>query len=132
VRKDSWDKQFLSLEQLPCPVLIAISARCRILAPSMHERKTEMIRQADAFLVLPGAFGTLDEAFEVITLKQIGFHNKKIVFVNINHHWVGLSRLFVDMEHNGMIVTDGRNTFQFADDIDSALAHLVEVTQRAA
>lgn len=110
------------------PAETALSTK--ITVPSMHERKTEMIRQADAFLVLPGGFGTLDEAFEVITLKQIGFHNKEIVFVNINRHWDGLSRLFVDMERNGMIVTDGRNTFQFMDDIDSALAHLVEVAQR--
>src|SRR4030067_1054775 len=48
-----------------------------IVTGSMHERKIEMSRRADAFAVLPGGFGTLDEFFEVLTWKQLGLHAKQ-------------------------------------------------------
>lgn len=54
---------------------------------SMHERKMEMVRLSDAFVVLPGGFGTLDELFEILTWKQIGLHDKPIVIVNIGGYW---------------------------------------------
>ncbi len=55
-----------------------------IVTDNMHERKYKMQELADAFIILPGGFGTLEEAFEVITHKQIGIHNKPIIIVNIN------------------------------------------------
>jgi uncharacterized protein (TIGR00730 family) len=53
-----------------------------IVTESMHERKMEMSRRADAFAVLPGGFGTMDEFFEILTWKQLGLHNKPIVIAN--------------------------------------------------
>ncbi|MDA8121915.1 MAG: TIGR00730 family Rossman fold protein [Deltaproteobacteria bacterium] len=49
---------------------------------SMHERKQEMSRRADAFAVLPGGFGTMDEFFEILTWKQLGLHSRPIVVAN--------------------------------------------------
>jgi len=49
---------------------------------SMHERKREMSRLADAFAVLPGGFGTLDEFFEILTWKQLGLHSRPVVVAN--------------------------------------------------
>lgn len=49
---------------------------------SMHERKMEMSRLADAFAVLPGGFGTMDEFFEILTWKQLGLHAAPIVVAN--------------------------------------------------
>jgi uncharacterized protein (TIGR00730 family) len=49
---------------------------------SMHERKQEMSRLADAFAILPGGFGTLDEFFEILTWKQLGLHARPIVVAN--------------------------------------------------
>lgn len=54
---------------------------------SMHERKQMMVMRSDAFVILPGGYGTLDEAFEILTWKQLGLHNKPILFVNINSFW---------------------------------------------
>jgi uncharacterized protein (TIGR00730 family) len=54
---------------------------------SMHERKAEMARRADAFLVLPGGLGTLDELCEILTWAQLGIHEKPIVLVNIAGYW---------------------------------------------
>jgi uncharacterized protein (TIGR00730 family) len=49
---------------------------------SMHERKMEMSRRADAFAVLAGGFGTMDEFFEILTWKQLGLHSRPIVVAN--------------------------------------------------
>jgi uncharacterized protein (TIGR00730 family) len=54
---------------------------------SMHERKAEMARRADAFLVLPGGLGTLDELCEILTWAQLGIHDKPVVLINIAGYW---------------------------------------------
>ena len=53
-----------------------------VVVPDMQERKREMFALSDAVAVLPGGFGTLDEAFEAITLRQLGFFEKPIVLVD--------------------------------------------------
>ncbi len=50
----------------------------------MKERKSMMREKADAFIALPGGWGTLEEITEVITLKQLGIHNKPVIFLNTN------------------------------------------------
>ncbi len=54
-----------------------------IVTTNMHERKKKMADIADAFLILPGGFGTLEEFFEVLTWLQLGLHNKAIGVLNI-------------------------------------------------
>jgi len=53
-----------------------------IVTDSMHERKMEMSRLSDAFAVLPGGFGTMDEFFEILTWKQLGLHSRPILVAN--------------------------------------------------
>jgi uncharacterized protein (TIGR00730 family) len=53
-----------------------------VLVETMHERKALMAQEADAFLALPGGFGTLDEFFEILTWAQLGIHAKPCVLVN--------------------------------------------------
>jgi uncharacterized protein (TIGR00730 family) len=60
--------------------------RLEIVA-DMPVRKTRMIAVADGFLVLPGGFGTLDELFEVVTLRQIGLHAKPIALYDPGNYW---------------------------------------------
>ena len=54
---------------------------------TMHERKERMFALSDACAVLPGGLGTLDEALEVLTWKQLGLHAKPIVIVNVAGYW---------------------------------------------
>lgn len=60
---------------------------------NMHTRKNMMVEKADAFVALPGGFGTLDELFEVMTWKQLGLHNKPILIYNVNGFWDPLVNL---------------------------------------
>jgi hypothetical protein len=57
---------------------------------SMHERKAKMAARADAFIALPGGFGTLDELFEILTWAQLGLHRKPVAVLNIAGYFDGL------------------------------------------
>ncbi|KAF8457286.1 hypothetical protein BGX38DRAFT_1327032 [Terfezia claveryi] len=61
-----------------------------MVVKDMHTRKAMMAKQADAFVALPGGFGTLDELFEIVTWNQLGIHDKPIVLLNINGFYDGL------------------------------------------
>ena len=58
-----------------------------IVTDSMHERKRRMFEMADAFVVLPGGLGTLDETFEIVTWKQLRLHDSPIVVLDVNGYW---------------------------------------------
>ena len=70
---------------------------------SMHERKLRMADLADAFLALPGGFGTWDELFEVITWTQLGIHSKPAAVLNTNGYWDGLLRQTKHAAANGFM-----------------------------
>nr|XP_018628181.1 cytokinin riboside 5'-monophosphate phosphoribohydrolase LOG1-like isoform X2 [Nicotiana tomentosiformis] len=57
---------------------------------SMHQRKAEMARQADAFIALPGGYGTLEELLEVITWAQLGIHDKPVGLLNVEGYYNSL------------------------------------------
>ncbi|CAN4109467.1 unnamed protein product [Withania somnifera] len=56
----------------------------------MHQRKAEMARQADAFIALPGGYGTLEELLEVITWAQLGIHQKPVGLLNVEGYYNSL------------------------------------------
>lgn len=58
-----------------------------VVTETMHERKKVMVMNADAFVMLPGGAGTLDEVFEILTWRQLGLHDKPIVVVNAGGYW---------------------------------------------
>lgn len=65
-----------------------------VITTGMRERKALMDERADGFVGLPGGFGTFEEMFEVLTLKQLGYHNKPIVFLNIRGYYDKLLDMF--------------------------------------
>ncbi|QIA08017.1 LOG family protein [Draconibacterium halophilum] len=65
-----------------------------IITKDMMERKAQMRDMSDAFIALPGGFGTLEEILEVITLRQLSYHSKPIVFVNTNNFFDHLFKQF--------------------------------------
>src|ERR1700758_3895634 len=58
-----------------------------VVVESMHERKRLMAEKADAFAILPGGIGTLDELFEILSWKQLGLHDKPILLVDVGGYW---------------------------------------------
>lgn len=65
-----------------------------IITDSMHTRKMRMAELADAFIALPGGWGTLDEMFEVLTWAQLGFHKKPCGLLNVAGYYEGLKQFF--------------------------------------
>jgi hypothetical protein len=65
-----------------------------MITPSMHERKLAMEERADAYVALPGGFGTLEEFVQVLTLKSLHYHDKPIVLINLNGFYDPLLHLF--------------------------------------
>ncbi|MCK5575514.1 MAG: TIGR00730 family Rossman fold protein [Sphingomonadales bacterium] len=57
------------------------------VVPNMHVRKKGMFDKSDAFVILPGGLGSLDETFEIITWAQLGLHDKPVIIVNHNKYW---------------------------------------------
>jgi uncharacterized protein (TIGR00730 family) len=100
------------------------------IVSSMHERKQMMFELSDAFAVLPGGLGTLDEAFEILTWRQLRQHEKPVVLVNIEGYWDPLLALVDRVETEGF-AHGPRTLFELADDVDALMA-LLERTPAAA
>lgn len=69
----------------------------------MHKRKNAMYNNSNAFLILPGGIGTLDECFEIITWKQLEIHNQPILIYNYKGYWDPLKALFSSMTKEGFV-----------------------------
>jgi len=91
---------------------------------SMAARKTRMIELADAFLSLPGGLGTLDELFEVMTLRQIGFHQKPNGILNANGYFDGLISLLAGFVDKGFVGEQDVNALIIESEIDALLGRL--------
>jgi uncharacterized protein (TIGR00730 family) len=89
---------------------------------SMHSRKEQMFSLADAFAVLPGGMGTMDETFEVLTWKQLRLHGKPIVIVNQFGFWQPWLDLAGHVIANGFAHPDTARLYSVVDDVDDVLA----------
>jgi uncharacterized protein (TIGR00730 family) len=101
-------------ENLNTPQLIHANLTRLEVVPDIHLRKARMSALADAFIALPGGYGTLDEFFETLTWSQIGLHSKPIGLLNINHYYDALIEMvnqarkekFIYDEHELLFVHD--------------------------
>lgn len=74
-----------------------------VVTVDLYERKRAMLERADAFVVLPGGFGTLDEAIEVLAWRRIGVLDKPLVFVDHGGYWAPLLGQIELMAREGML-----------------------------
>lgn len=65
-----------------------------VVVTDMHQRKRVMAERADAFAVLPGGVGTLDETVEILSWRQLGLHQKPLIVVDVGGYWEPLAALF--------------------------------------
>ncbi|HXP30435.1 MAG TPA: TIGR00730 family Rossman fold protein [Stellaceae bacterium] len=100
-----------------------------VVVDSMHERKRRMFELADAFAVLPGGLGTLDEAFEIITWKQLGLHDKPIFIVDVAGYWAPFAALIDHVIAKGFAVRAARDYFQVVSQVEDLLPALALAPQ---
>ena len=95
-----------------------------IVVSSMHERKQRMFELSDAFAILPGGLGTLDEAFECLTWRQLGLHDEPILLVDVAGYWAPLLELIERVIETGFAGAKTRALFQVVPDPEGLLAAL--------
>jgi uncharacterized protein (TIGR00730 family) len=101
-------------EMFATPTLMHPSLTRLEVVGSMHARKQRLADISDAFIALPGGYGTFEELFEILTWAQIGLHRKPVGLLNSNHYFDPLlsaiehawSEGFIYAEHNALFVYD--------------------------
>lgn len=91
---------------------------------SMHTRKAAMFEQSDAFVVLPGGIGTLDETIEIITWRQLGLHDKPILLVNHEGYWATFLALIDHVVAEDFARPSTRDLYAVVDDVRQVLSAL--------
>lgn len=95
-----------------------------VVVESMHERKRLMAEKADAFAVLPGGIGTLDEMFETVSWRQLGLHDKPILLADIGGYWAPLRALLDDIVTKGFARPGTRELVRVVPTIAALMAAL--------
>ncbi|MBL7790368.1 MAG: TIGR00730 family Rossman fold protein [Chitinophagales bacterium] len=88
-----------------------------IQTKSMHERKALMEEMADAFIAIPGGFGTLDELFEILTWSQLGLHTKPIGIINTDGFFDPLLAMIQKMEDCQLLKTIHKDMILLATNV---------------
>ena len=95
-----------------------------VVTGGMRERKAVMEARADAFVGLPGGFGTLEEILEVLTFKQLELHTKPIVLLNTHGFYDHLLLLFERLYGEGFARPGHRRLLHVAEDAEGALEYI--------
>ena len=95
------------------------------LVTTMHERKARMAELADAFLVLPGGYGTLEELLEVVTWAQLRLHDKPCILINTAGYWDGLLAFLDTAVAAGFLKQKNRGLLRVAGSAEEAVGMVV-------
>lgn len=94
------------------------------IVDSMHIRKQMMVDKSDAFVILAGGLGTLDEFFELLTWKQLGLHDKPVVMVNVNGYWTKMIEAIKYIADQKFMRDEDFGMFQVVDSVADVAAAL--------
>lgn len=92
-----------------------------VVVETMHERKLQMFERSDAFVVLPGGLGTLEEFFEVLSWRTLGLHSKPIVIIDQGGYWEPLAALLRGVVEGGFAERTHLDHVAFVSDLDDLL-----------
>lgn len=92
------------------------------IVANMHERKARMFDLSDAFVALPGGFGTLDEMFEMLTWRQLGLGDKPCAFLDVEDFFSPLMAMMDRMVQERFLHADQRRDLWHGEDIEAMLA----------
>jgi uncharacterized protein (TIGR00730 family) len=93
-----------------------------VVVDDMHTRKRAMFDRSDAFCILPGGIGTLDETFEILTWKQLRLHHKPVILVNVAGYWSPWIDLIDHMVAEGFSGAATTSLYTVITDVESVLA----------
>ncbi|OOG52888.1 Rossman fold protein, TIGR00730 family [Rhodanobacter sp. B05] len=86
-----------------------------VVVETMHQRKTRMYELSDAFVALPGGFGTMDEMFEMLTWAQLGLHRYPCAFLDVRGYYRDLRTMMDHMVSEGFVHAGQRDSVWFGD-----------------
>lgn len=95
------------------------------IVDGVNERKQKMIELSDAFIILPGGIGTLNELTDIITMQQIGESKKPLFFLNTAGFWIPFVRLFIHMQKSGFIETIHDYNIHGANSVDDLISRIL-------
>jgi uncharacterized protein (TIGR00730 family) len=102
-----------------------------VVVETMHERKLQMFERSDAFVVLPGGLGTLEEFFEVLSWRTLGLHSKPIVIVDQGGYWQPLAALLRGVVEGGFAERTHLDHVAFISDLDDLLPTIAAMPRAA-
>ena len=94
------------------------------ITDSMHERKAMMAELSDAFIALPGGFGTFEELLEIITWSQLQLHDKPVIVFNVDGYYDQLIAFFDHAVDNGFVDDKNRNLLKVGTNVEECLTYL--------
>jgi hypothetical protein len=95
-----------------------------VVVHTMHERKMMMFQEADAFAILPGGIGTLEELVELLSWRRLGLHSKPIAFLNLQGFWDPLFALFQHILDQRLVPPEFSETWTSVDRVEALLPAL--------
>jgi uncharacterized protein (TIGR00730 family) len=101
------------------------------IVETMSERKMELIEESDAFIILPGGTGTLEEVFDVVSRQQLDLHDKPVVFLNVDGFWKPFMALIEHTVREGFTPQSLADHIRLDDDADSAVRHIMSTMDAA-
>ncbi|KAM0937655.1 putative LOG family protein [Dioscorea sansibarensis] len=99
------------------------------MVADMHERKSVMAKHADAFIALPGGYGTMEELLEMITWSQLGIHEKPVGLLNVDGYYNSLLELFDKGVEEGFIEDGARHIVVSSESVEELFSKM-EVNER--
>jgi uncharacterized protein (TIGR00730 family) len=102
-----------------------------VVVETMHERKLAMFERSDAFVVLPGGIGTLEELFEVLSWRTLGLHSKPIVIVDQGGYWQPLAALLRGVVEGGFAERTHLDHVAFVSDLKDVLPAIAAMPRSA-
>lgn len=91
---------------------------------TMFDRKADLIREADAFVALPGGLGTLDEILDVLTLRQLGYHAKPLLLLDHQRYWRAFEGIVNQFVVAGFADASAAYLYELVGDVPEALTRL--------
>lgn len=102
-----------------------------IVTTTMRERKAIMEEKSDAFVVLPGGFGTVEELMETLTLRQLGYHGKPIIILNLHGYYTPLFQFFAHLVDQGYLSENHTHLYSVVSHVNEAMDVLVSLKNQS-